>query len=91
MVRQVEVLTLPGREAFENLALIAPIVEISRRGGIDRDILREIILPNPYQPIGILIGQRSKENRIHHAEHRTVRPDPNCQGKHRHDGEPGVF
>ena len=51
VVRKIEVFSIPGRKACKDVALIAPVIQITGRHGIDRNTFQKVILPNPYEPI----------------------------------------
>jgi hypothetical protein len=90
-IRKVEAFAIPGGEAFKDVALIPPVGKITWRRRIDRNVLRQVILPKPHEAVWILKGKRPKQNRVDHTEDGCVRPDAQREREHGDGGEAGVL
>ncbi len=75
---------------LEGPVLIPPIEEIGSRGAFPLDVQPRIRFPNEHQALGMRIRQRTKENRVHHAEDGGVGADSESQDGDDQSGEAGA-
>ena len=74
---------------LEQGALLAEIVEVTRRQRKVGHVPRSEVAPDRHQPVGIAIGQGTEQHRVHHAEDRGAGADTQRDGEDRGEGECG--
>ena len=88
---QVEVAADRDRDLFKPMVSCLD-VEILRRGKpILGDAQARRAIPQDYQPVWAVVGQRTKQQRVCHAEDGGVRPNPNRQRQYCRHCEPWVL
>ena len=77
------------RHAVERSAALAPRQEVRGTDHVARPVARQVVFPHHHQRVGVLVGQRPDQQRMHDAEQRRRRADANRKGRDRADGEQG--
>ena len=73
------------------MVLRLPIEESSRCDTESRETQFDIALVQSHQPPSFLKRERSEQDAVHNTKNGRVRPNPQSQRQHSHDGEAGVL
>src|SRR2546430_9219366 len=65
----------PRSTLFPSTTLFRSVFEISRREGKVRHVAIAEVVPHDRQALGVLVGQLTKQHRVHHAEDRGARAE----------------
>src|ERR1700756_2110784 len=85
-----EAVVVIRNEMLESAVLNSPVEEIRVANGAAQWVAEPHRL-HFHQALGVIIGQRSKHDRVHDAEHRRVGADSQGQSDHRNRCKAGVL
>ena len=75
---------------LERGALVSPILELGHRSDITLDIAARVRAEQEDETVGVLEGEASDQQAVHHAERRRVGSNAERQGRNGNGGKAGT-